>query len=186
MRKHNGMRPQDIAILLKIAAIQNPHWQLQPLSNELGISIAEISQSLSRSREAGLIDFHKKRPNRQSLLEFLEHGIRYVFPAAPGRLTRGIPTAHSHPWMKKVFQSDNNYVWPDPEGTMMGQSIEPFYEKQAKAAKADPQFHKLLALVDVTRVGRVREVKAAVAELKNDITGEPSQEHTKSLIRWQS
>jgi len=30
-------------------------------------------------------------------MEFLEHGVRYVFPAEPGSLTRGVPTAHAHP-----------------------------------------------------------------------------------------
>jgi predicted transcriptional regulator len=53
------MRPQDVAILLKIVAKDREDWQLQPLSNELRISIAEISESLNRSRMAGLVDFKK-------------------------------------------------------------------------------------------------------------------------------
>jgi predicted transcriptional regulator len=56
MRKHNGMRPQDVAILLKIVAKNQEDWQIQPLSNELRISIAEISESLNRSRMAALIE----------------------------------------------------------------------------------------------------------------------------------
>lgn len=174
MRKHNGMRPQDVAILLKIISIDGQHWQLVGLSNSLKISISEISESLNRSRIANLIDYNKKKINRQNLLEFLEHGVRYVFPQQPGAMVRGIPTAHSHPLMKNKFISEMNYVWPDNKGKVMGQTIEPFYPKQVDAIIEDQEFYKLLALVDVIRVGKVREIKYAVNELKNIISHESS------------
>jgi hypothetical protein len=172
MRKHNGMRPQDIAILLKIIALKNEPWQLQSLSNTLRISISEVSESLNRSRIAGLIDFHKKRPNRIAIMEFLEHGIKYVFPQEPGAMARGIPTAHSHPFMKKNIKSEVNYVWTDLEGEILGEAIEPLYKNQVQAAKEDPDFYKLLALVDVLRVGKVREVNMAKDELKHTVLNE--------------
>lgn len=174
MRKHNGMRPQDVAILLKIISIDGQQWQLVGLSNSLKISISEISESLNRSRIANLIDYNKKKINRQNLLEFLEHGVRYVFPQQPGAIVRGIPTAHSHPLMKNKFISEMNYVWPDNKGKVMGQTIEPFYPKQVDAIIEDQEFYKLLALVDVIRVGKVREIKFAVNELKNIIAHESS------------
>jgi hypothetical protein len=180
MRKHNGMRPQDIPILLKIISIGEEHWQLAGLSNELSISISEISESLNRSQLAGLIDYTKKRVNRQNLSEFLEHGIRYVFPQQPGSMVRGIPTAHSHAFMKEKFISEMNYVWPDSKGDVMGLAIEPFYPKQIEAVKKDQTYYKLLALVDVMRVGKVREVKYAVEELKNSILNEPSNKHSEN------
>jgi predicted transcriptional regulator len=172
MRKHNGMRPQDVAILLKIVALARDDWQIQPLSNDLRISISEISESLNRSRLAGLIDLKKKRPSRMSLLEFLQHGVKYVFPQSPGAMTRGMPTAHSHPFMKKHFLSDTNYVWPDAKGEVMGQMVEPFYERQPEAARDDSKFYLLLALVDAIRVGRVRESKLATDELKRILLDE--------------
>ncbi len=174
MRKHNGMRPQDVAILLKIISIGDEHWQLVGLSNSLRISISEISESLNRSWLAGLIDYNKKKVNRQNLLEFLEHGVRYVFPQQPGSMVRGIPTAHSHPNMKKKFISEMNYVWPDNKGEVMGLMIEPFYKKQVEAVKEDQEYYKLLALVDLIRVGKVREFKYAVNELKKIISHESS------------
>lgn len=76
------MRPQDVAILLKIVALKRDDWQIQSLSNELHISLSEISESLNRSRLAGLIDFKKKRPNRNSLLEFLHMGSSMYFRKA--------------------------------------------------------------------------------------------------------
>lgn len=172
MRKHNGMRPQDVAILLKIIALKKQDWQLQPLSTMLRISMSEISESLNRSRSAGLVDFNKKRPNKLAIMEFLEHGVKYVFPQQPGAMVRGLPTGHSHSFMKKLIKSEVNYVWPDREGEVMGERIEPFYERQVEAAKEDPNFYKLLALVDVIRVGKVREVSIAKEELKHAVLNE--------------
>lgn len=168
------MRPQDVAILLKIVSIGSESWQLVGLANLLKISISEISESLNRSRLAGLIDYNKKKVNRQNLLEFLEHGVRYVFPEQPGSMVRGIPTAHSHPDMKKKFISEMNYVWPDNKGEAMGLMIEPFYKRQVEAVKEDKEYYRLLALVDVIRVGKVREIKYAVNELKKYILHESS------------
>lgn len=174
MRKHNGMRPQDIAILLKIASMGSEPWQLSTLSNTLSISMSEISESLNRSRQSKLIDYEKKKINRLNLLEFLEHGIKYVFPQQPGTMVRGIPTAHSHPLLKKHFVSEINYVWHDSNGETIGLSIEPLYPKQTQAVKDSPDFYKLMSLIDVIRVGKVRETKFAVEELKKLLQNEPS------------
>jgi hypothetical protein len=167
------MRPQDIAILLKLCAMGNAQWQLVPLSAALKISISEISESLNRSRLAKLVDYSKKQVNRQNFLEFLEHGVQYVFPQQPGSIGRGIPTAHAHPKIKKSFVSDMAYVWPDQKGSVMGQLIEPLYARQSEAIKDDPKFYEMLALVDMIRAGRVREVKYAVASLKKLIHEPP-------------
>lgn len=152
----------------------NQTWQLSMLSNSLAISISEISESLNRSKLAKFIDYEKKKINRQNLMEFLEHGIKYVFPQQPGAMVRGIPTAHSHPFLKEYFISEMNYVWPDSKGEIIGLSIEPLYPKQIHAVKDKPDFYILMALIDVIRVGKVREIKFAVEELKKQILNEPS------------
>ncbi|MFP5040704.1 hypothetical protein [Parasediminibacterium sp. JCM 36343] len=152
--------------LLKIVALDSETFQLAALSKTLYISLSEISESLNRSQIAGLIDFNKKRVNRQSLLEFLQYGVRYVFPQKPGAMVRGVATAHSHPFMSEFFSSELNYVWVDADGEILGLEIEPFYPKQSIAAKENDTFYKLLALVDVLRVGRVREINVALEELK--------------------
>jgi hypothetical protein len=169
MRKHNGMRPQDIAILLKLLALKDKEWQLTGLSHELYISISEISESLNRSRLAKLIDYDKKKVSRHNLMEFLEHGIKYVFPQQPGTMVRGIPTAHSQQATKGNFVSEINYVWPDPKGKTMGLLIEPLYPKQVHAIKMDAFFYELMALLDMVRVGKIREVNYAVEQLKKYI-----------------
>jgi hypothetical protein len=165
MRKHNGMRPQDIAVLLKIIAKGNKPWQNKDLARELHISPSEISESINRSITAGLLGLPDKHVFKQSLLEFIEHGLHYVYPVVPGGMSNGIYTAHSHPFMEKLFKSEMKYVWPDPEGKVRGLSIEPLYKEQVDAAEKDALFYKMMALVDVMRVGRVREWKVAMNEL---------------------
>jgi len=163
------MRPQDVAILLKICALEHQAWQMARLANSLQISISEVSESLSRSQLAQLIDFSKKRVNRQNLVDFLTHGFSYVFPVQPGPLVRGVPTAHSHPFMKNHFASDMDYVWPDSNGNHIGLQIFPLYPRLGEAVIEDPNYYKMLALADVLRVGKVREVNYARQELSTMI-----------------
>ncbi len=170
------MRPQDIVLLLKIVALGKKQWQNKDLAQSLFISGSEVSEALNRNHLAGLIDFNKKRVNRMGLFEFLEHGLHYVFPQAPGAMVNGIPTAHGHPFMKSSFDSDLIYVWPDFSGEMRGFAIEPLYPNQVKAVKEDEELYKLLALVDVIRVGRTRELEVAIAELRKIILHEPQEQ----------
>lgn len=166
MRKHNGMRPQDIVILLKIVALHTENWQAKQLADQLSLSASEISESLNRSALAGLISADKKRVYVNALFEFIQYGLHYVFPAAPGAMVNGIYTAHSHPFIKKHFKSELNYVWPYEKGKVRGLVIEPLYDKVTEAVQKDETLYKMLALVDVFRVGRVREIKFAAVELK--------------------
>jgi hypothetical protein len=167
MKKHNGMRPQDVVILLKIIALDNrkDDWLAKDLARELHISPSEVSESLHRCVESNLIDFNKRRVNRQNLIDFIEFGLKYVFPASIGTETRGIPTAHSHPFMKE-FGNGSVYVWPEMSGIVRGAGVDPLYPNMVKAVKEDEILYKLLALVEVLRVGRTREVTVAKNELE--------------------
>ena len=170
------MRPQDVVILLKIIARGGKSWQMKDLASELYISQAEISDSLNRSVIAGLLEGETKKHVYQiNLLEFIEHGLHYVFPAIPTGMVNGIPTAHSHPFMKQYFHSELEYVWPEPRGNKRGLAIEPLYKDVPKAALEDDKLYKMLALIDVIRVGKVREWKLAIKELhKIIVEREPS------------
>ncbi|MCX6318203.1 MAG: hypothetical protein NTW29_12990 [Bacteroidetes bacterium] len=167
------MRPQDIVILLKISTFpDDKSWKMIDLVKSLHLSQSEVSESLHRSSFAGLIDGRKKKLMRLSLMEFLKHGIRYVFPQQPGALVTGIPTAHSHPFLKKKIISSEPYVWPCMEGKVRGQTIEPLVHSVTDAVKEDESLYKLLALTDVIRVGKTREQKIAIPELEKMIMNE--------------
>lgn len=166
MKKHNGMRPQDIAILLKIIAIKDGNWRNMDLANLLKISQSEVSEALNRCKLARLIDNQKRMVNLNSFKEFLVYGLKYVFPTEPGALSRGIPTAHSATPIKEHISGGDIYVWPSANGSDRGQAIEPLYKTLPDIVQADQEFYELLVIVDTIRVGRVREIEIAIEELE--------------------
>jgi len=165
MKKHNGMRPLDVVVLLKIIAYPNDSWKLINLATDLHISQSEISMSLSRSAFAGLIDTTKKKVFRRNLFDFLQYGLRYVFPQRVGELAVGMPTAHSAPLFSHQIISEEVYVWAAMDGTVKGQVIEPLYPTVPLACQKDSLLYDLLAITEVLRVGKTREVKVALQEL---------------------
>lgn len=168
MRNFNGIKPQDIVVLLKLAALDNDKWRHVDLVDALGLSQGEISFSLNRCRTAGFLDVSKKKVMRGALLEFLVHGLKYVFPVKPGPVSRGIPTAHSAPplYARIAALDEDRYVWPWDEGSARGQAIEPLYSNAPAAALKDKKLYELLALVDAIRAGRSREQSFAIQELQ--------------------
>jgi len=102
-------------------------------------------------------------------MDFLQYGLAYVFPQNPGAIVRGMPTAHSAPPLSTIIKSDELFVWPSARGKARGQSIVPLYPSVIQAAEQDEKLYQLLALADALRVGRARERKLAVAELKKRI-----------------
>lgn len=160
------MRPQDIVILLKKVTLTGRGMTNAQIAKELGISASEVSEALERCRMARLIDNLKQRVNILALKEFMIHGLKYVFPAQPQAKVRGIATAISAPPMNDKILSDNDvYVWPDAKGNLRGEAITPLYRTVPEAVRIDPMLHSLLAIADIFRIGRVREVELAKVEL---------------------
>ena len=128
--------------------------------------------ALERARGVGFVDAEKRRVMKAPLLEFLLHAVKYVFPAEPGPLCRGIPTSHSAPPLAKRIVSDENdqYVWPHAEGNIRGQEVIPLYETAPDAARHDPKLYELLALIDALRVGRARERNIAAQEIEDRLS----------------
>lgn len=166
MKKHSGMRPHDVVILLKITTYSNENWLMKDLAYQLFISPSEITESLNRSVESGLISNNKKRVMKSSLLDFIIYGLKYVFPQKPGSLVRGIRTSHSALPLSNIILSNEIYVWPYFEGDSKGFTIEPLHPNVPKACINDTKLHELLSLVDAIRIGNKREFNIAVNELK--------------------
>lgn len=165
------LKPKDIVVLLKVK-ISNNEWTYKELAKSLGISSSEVHGSLKNCDRSGLYVGRSRKVLNSALLEFLVHGIRYSFPARPGALVRGIPTAHSAEPLKRflVANEDNVYVWSLGNGQIKGQAIEPLHKCVPQAVQKDPELYQLLSLVDGLRVGRAREQDFAAQELGRIIT----------------
>jgi len=164
-----SMKPQDVVILLKIIALNSDNWQQLPLAFSLKMSQSEVSQSVARSKYAGLLDDTGKRVMRKAFIDFLQYGIAVVFPVKPGAIVRGIPTAHSSAPLNQEITSGEIYVWPFAMGSVRGHGITPLYNSVPQAALEDEKVYELLSLVDALRVGKVREKNLAVQELNRRI-----------------
>ncbi len=166
MKKHNGMRPLDIVVLMQIAVRKKDPWFMKDIAQAIGMSASEVSESLNRSAIAGLISGDKKQILVSNLIDFLQYGIRYVFPAILGPVLRGIPTAYSAPNLGNDITNKEPIVWPFALGTERGQSIEPLHSSVPKACLENPKFYDLMALVEALRLGRAREKSYTLAILR--------------------
>lgn len=71
-----------------------------------------------------------------------------------------------------------NYAWPDEEGNIRGLAIEPLYKGATSAAKKDAELYLLLASIYIIRVGRQREIKAALKHLEKVILYDRQPKHS--------
>jgi len=168
------LKPQDILVLLKLAIEPERPTYLR-LAQQLHLNPSEVHASVKRARIAHLLQGppEQERVNRSGLLELLLHGLRYVFPAQKGAMTRGVPTAYAAPPLHNQIAPDGEPVpvWPYAEGTVRGYSFSPLHKSAPLAARDDQRLYELLALIDALREGRARERDIAGRELKLRLEG---------------
>ncbi|WP_231626337.1 hypothetical protein [Novosphingobium sp. AAP83] len=149
---------------LDVSTISDP-FALRSLEGELGISKTEISASIRRSVASNLAikSSARAKVNRRNLIEFVQHGLKYVFPAKPGAPQRGVATGFAAPMLegKLVSSGADIYVWPHPEGSRRGLSIAPLFKSVPDAVLKDARLYEFLALVDAIRTGNQREASLA-------------------------
>lgn len=153
------LRPQDLAVALELAL--HPNMAFVPLAAATGLSTGEAHGAVKRLRLARLLAPDERRVQKKSLLEFVTGGVPYAFPAEPGAVTRGVPTAASAPPLAQEFSSVDAMVWPSAEGEQRGESVTPLYPRAPELVTRNPELYQLLALVDALRVGRARERQRA-------------------------
>ena len=167
------LKPQDLLIVLKLLARQGEGgWSYNLLAVELGMSPSEVHAGIKRAVRARLAIPGEAgapaRPALKALEEFVLHGVPYVFVADQEGLTRGVATAWAAPMFDSAFMAGDEPppVWPHPEGKARGQGISPLYKAAPGAALQDVMLYELLALVDMLRLGRVRERKLASEQFR--------------------
>lgn len=178
------MKSQDIVILLKLISLQEQEnekgderlgreaqgedpYSVRSLEASLGISKTEVHASINRSLSSGLAikdkDLGRVKPSRRNLYNFIIYGLKFVFPAKPGAMQRGIPTAFAAPMLENslISAGDYIYVWPFAEGRVMGQSVKPLFKSVPDAVQKDDRLYEYLALADAVRLGNQREAGLA-------------------------
>lgn len=167
----------DCVILFKLIAQKNNEMTHRDLAEKLFLSRATISVGLRRLLQSGLVrsdvETNKLLPVVATTEEFIIHGLKYVFPAEPGKFTKGIPTGIAAPIFegKLVLGNDPLFVWPYEYGKVKGLALKPLSPSvpKAVASSEDRKFYDLLALVDAMRQGRARERNMAIELLKEVI-----------------
>jgi hypothetical protein len=97
-----------------------------------------------------------------------------------GRVTRGVPTSVHAGCLAGLFPLASLFppassvsVWPCDSGDLVsGEGLLPVYPSVARAARGDVLLYKLMALVDVVRVGSPAERRSAAELLKKTIVGD--------------
>ena len=164
------LRPQDVVVLLRLSLAQDTAPTYAALAGELKLTASEIHAAVERAVTAQLA---RKDVNGRPmvLLEplrlFVQHGLRYCFPATRGELTRGVPTSYAAPPMRALIVQPNEPapVWPHRLGTVRGAAFYPLYPTVPEAALANTALYELLVLVDAVRGGSPRERALAITEL---------------------
>jgi hypothetical protein len=181
------MKSQDVVILLKLVSLEQQKeegsappgrnsrhedpYSVRGLESALGISKTEVNASIKRSVSSGLAakgpTAGQAKPNRRNLYSFIVHGMKFAFPAKPGAMTRGLPTAFAAAPLKNLLISAGEYfyVWPYAKGKDMGQSVKPLFRSVPEAAQKDNRLYEYLALVDAIRLGNQREAGLAAERL---------------------
>ncbi|MGB4117979.1 MAG: hypothetical protein WBK51_15670 [Polaromonas sp.] len=164
------LRPQDVVVLLRLSLDQGPAPTYAALATELRLTASEIHAGVDRAVAAQLI--RKDAGGKpvlllESLRLFVQHGLRYCFPATRGEVTRGVPTSYAAPPMLALIVQPGEMppVWPYKAGTARGTAFYPLYPTVPEAALMNPALYELLVLVDAIRGGSPRERALAIAEL---------------------
>lgn len=164
------LRPQDVVVLLRLSLASDGMPAYAALAAELKLTASEIHAGVERAVAAQLA--RKDSAGRpavllESLRLFVQHGVRYCFPATRGEMTRGVATGYAAAPLKALIVQPNEPppVWPHKLGTLRGAAFYPLYPTVPEAALANPALYELLVLVDAVRGGSLRERALAIAEL---------------------
>lgn len=156
-----SLLPQDVVVLAKLLIYDQRRPPLVRMAVDLVLSASQVHASLNRLAAARLVfkTARDSRPSARAAEEFLVHGVKYMFPAVRGSLTRGMLTSYAAPPLHGQISGGTDLppVWPLATGEHRGVSLDPLYRTVPQAAGADSRLYELLALLDALRDGRVRE-----------------------------
>jgi hypothetical protein len=168
------LRPQEVLVTCKLLVVGRADWTFATLAESLGMSSSEVHSSVGRARSAGLLapTFPKPRVVRNQLFSLASSSARDVFFAERGAVAAGLPTSTSATCLAGLFpRREIAQVWPCEavRSPARGESVLPLYPSVPEACQRDARLYRLMALVDVVRVGEPAEQRVAVELLRRAI-----------------
>src|SRR5690348_5144009 len=123
------LKPQDVLVAIQLAAHANQSWTYPQLGAALCLSASEAHAAVKRAVASGLVDGSTRKARSNALLEFLEHGVRYMLPPVWQTVTRGVPTSYAAPPLARAMAVDDlPPVWPHAEGSVRGVGLQPLFK----------------------------------------------------------
>ena len=156
------LKPQDVLVACKLFTLGEAEWPVRRLAGSLSISVGETHAAIERGKAAGVLGIPRGRLNvgRRKLIDLVTVAVPQVYYAVRGSVELGVPAAmHAEP-LEGVFSRDGRpipLVWASDLGTVRGESLLPLYPTVPRAVQHDPALHRLLALVDVVRIGDAKD-----------------------------
>lgn len=133
------LKPQDVMIVLKIVAMHQREWKYSEAALELYMSPSEVHAGVKRLKKCcllnemtmgfGTVETKLHLPDIANIKEFLQHGLRYVFPSVVTEPVSGLPTSYGvvHLFFEG-YTSKMSYipVWEHNVGDYMGVGVKPY------------------------------------------------------------
>lgn len=168
------LRPQEVLVTCKLLVVGRGDWTFASLASELGMSPSEVHASVGRARLAGLLAATAVKPQvaRPQLLSLVTGAVRDVFFAVRGAVAEGVPTSTSATCLAGIFpRREIAQVWPSASSKRpeKGEGIAPLYPSVPVACCRDAKLYRLMALVDVVRLGGSAEQRVASDLLRRAI-----------------
>ncbi|MBF0197918.1 MAG: hypothetical protein HQL32_09415 [Planctomycetes bacterium] len=163
------MKSQDLLILLKIFLWKKGKWSLSSIGEEVGLSKSQVHYGLQRLIHVGLIGKATKEPKPKKIMELIEYGIQFMFPAEWQGEGIGMLTSYSMDPLNENIRSNDKIVWSSELGSEKGNLLQPIYSTVPFACECDRELYEYFALIDAYRSGRAREKNLALEELKERI-----------------
>ena len=161
-----SLKPQDTLLLIKYWSLnqKNQRLSVREIAESTSISPGEVSKSSKRliaSRLAversGLVFAEKG-----AVVEWLNFGVRYMYPQVHTGYGRGLATSWSCPILhSEVVSPSPAIVWPLPGGDVEGELVQPMHGSVPAAAREDELLYRAFSLIEVIRGGKPRELGIA-------------------------
>jgi hypothetical protein len=93
--------------------LQDREWRYRDLADSLHMSASEVHGSLKRSAGSKLYNPLKQQPIAQHLLELIIHGLKYIYPAEPGKAAINLMSRENakdfcSSYLSRIFQDLNS------------------------------------------------------------------------------